>query len=86
MNNFGVREILGALVDLAPPSAPRAALQRVVNSDVATFFDRIAHDVVEAPAFLAAHMSELDVAVERYPSVKFHALRDHAGRVFQTEM
>jgi peptide chain release factor 3 len=33
INNFGVREVLDALVDLAPPPAPRAALQRVVKPD-----------------------------------------------------
>ena len=31
VNNFGVREVLDALVDLAPPPAARAALQRVVQ-------------------------------------------------------
>ncbi|MDR2165274.1 MAG: peptide chain release factor 3 [Zoogloeaceae bacterium] len=30
INNFGVREVLDALVDLAPPPGPRAALSRVV--------------------------------------------------------
>ncbi|MFN8895677.1 MAG: peptide chain release factor 3 [Betaproteobacteria bacterium] len=31
INNFGVREVLDALVELAPPPGPRAALQRVVE-------------------------------------------------------
>jgi peptide chain release factor 3 len=31
VNNFGVREVLDALVDLAPPPADRAAIQRVVT-------------------------------------------------------
>lgn len=31
INNFGVREVLDALVDLAPPPEPRPALQRVVE-------------------------------------------------------
>jgi peptide chain release factor 3 len=31
INNFGVREVLDALVDLAPPPGPRASLQRVVT-------------------------------------------------------
>lgn len=47
---------------------------------------RIAHDVVEAPAFLAAPVSELEVSAERYPSVQFHARREHAGHVLQTGM
>jgi peptide chain release factor 3 len=37
INNFGVREVLDALVDLAPPPAPRAALQRVVQPDEPRF-------------------------------------------------
>jgi len=31
INNFGVREVLGALVELAPPPGPKQALQRVVQ-------------------------------------------------------
>ena len=31
INNFGVREVLDALVDMAPPPAPRAAVQREVD-------------------------------------------------------
>ena len=37
INNFGVREVLDALVDLAPPPAPRAALQRVVHPEERKF-------------------------------------------------
>jgi peptide chain release factor 3 len=33
VNNFGVQEVLDALVDLAPPPGPRAAIQRVVQPD-----------------------------------------------------
>ena len=44
---------------------------------------RIAYDVVEAPTFLAAHAPELTAAQEQWPKVRFHALREHAGLVFQ---
>jgi peptide chain release factor 3 len=37
VNNFGVREVLDALVDLAPPPGERAAIQRVVQPDEAKF-------------------------------------------------
>ena len=37
VNNFGVREVLDALVDLAPPPAERAAIQRVVQPQEARF-------------------------------------------------
>jgi peptide chain release factor 3 len=44
---------------------------------------RVAVDVVDAPVFLAAHVSELDVAKERWEGISFHAMREHAGLVFQ---
>lgn len=47
---------------------------------------RVAHDVVDAPAFLATHAAELEVSAERYPDVRFHALREHAGHVFSQAM
>jgi peptide chain release factor 3 len=46
---------------------------------------RIAYDVVEAPTFLAAHATELAAAADNWPKIRFHALREHAGLVFQTQ-
>lgn len=37
INNFGVREVLDALVELAPPPGPRAALERLVEPDEPKF-------------------------------------------------
>jgi peptide chain release factor 3 len=37
INNFGVREVLDALVDLAPPPGERAAIQRTVRPDETRF-------------------------------------------------
>jgi peptide chain release factor 3 len=37
INNFGVREILQALIDWAPPPQPRQAAERVVHPDEAPF-------------------------------------------------
>ena len=37
VNNFGVREVLDALVDLAPPPSDRVAIQRIVHPDEAKF-------------------------------------------------
>ncbi len=37
VNNFGVREVLDALVDLAPPPSERAAIQRVVKPGESKF-------------------------------------------------
>jgi peptide chain release factor 3 len=47
---------------------------------------RIAYDVVDAPTVLLTHSAELRVLQERWPGIAFHALREHAGRVFQTDM
>jgi peptide chain release factor 3 len=47
---------------------------------------RMAEDVVGASVFLAAHKSELDVAQQRWEQIEFHALREHAGLIYQTEM
>ena len=54
-------------------------LKRFIESNA----HRIAYDVVEAPTFLAAHSPELTAAQEQWPKVSFHALREHAGLVFQ---
>ncbi len=43
---------------------------------------RVAYDAVDAPTFLAAHDAEIKVALEHFPNIKFHALREHAGLVF----
>ncbi len=37
INNFGIRELLDALVDFAPPPQPRATLERVVSPDEEAF-------------------------------------------------
>ncbi len=37
LNNFGVQEVLDALVDMAPPPGPRIALQRTVEPDEPKF-------------------------------------------------
>jgi peptide chain release factor 3 len=42
----------------------------------------IAYDVVDAAAFLCTSPAQLRVAEELYPDVKFHAMREHGGRVF----
>jgi len=44
---------------------------------------RVAEDAVNAPAFLASHASELNIAIERWPDIQFHALREHSGLIFQ---
>jgi peptide chain release factor 3 len=55
-------------------------LKRFIESNA----HRIAYDVVEAPTFLAGHAPELTAAQDNWEKVHFHALREHAGLVFQT--
>lgn len=81
----------GAEVRLMPS---RFNVARWVTSDnakkLAQFLEENAHrtaeDVVGAPVLLTAHKSELDVVQERWPDIQFHALREHAGLIFQPEM
>ncbi len=47
---------------------------------------RVAYDSVGAPAFLVTFASELKFAQEHWPEIAFHALREHAGLVFQSSL
>jgi peptide chain release factor 3 len=42
---------------------------------------RVAYDVVDAPAVLYTHNSELRAAQEIWPKIQFHTLREHGGLV-----
>ncbi len=55
-----------------------AVLRKFMDANAAN----IAHDVVDAVAFLAGSPAQLRVAQELYPGVSFHALREHGGHVF----
>jgi peptide chain release factor 3 len=59
---------------------PRA-LRKFMDANAA----HIAYDVVDAAAFLCTSPAQLRVAQELYPDVKFHAMREHGGRVFGTK-
>jgi peptide chain release factor 3 len=69
-------------------------LARWVTSDDANelkkFIDanahRVALDAVDAPTLLVDHGATLRAVEQQWPKVKFHALREHAGLVFQTRM
>lgn len=54
------------------------ALRKFMTANAAN----IAYDVVDAVAFLASSSAQLRVAQELYPEVRFHAMREHAGHVF----
>jgi peptide chain release factor 3 len=57
-------------------------LNRFIQSNT----HRVAYDAVGAPAFLAAYASELSVVQERAKDITFHALREHAGLIFQERL
>jgi peptide chain release factor 3 len=81
----------GAEVRLLPA---RYNLARWVSSDdpvmlkkfIQENIHRMAEDVVGASVFLASHKSELDVAQQRWESINFHALREHAGLIYQSDL
>jgi len=47
---------------------------------------RMAHDAVNAPTLLVEYAPELRAIESNWPKIKFHALREHAGLVFQKRM
>ncbi len=69
-------------------------LARWVTSDDANelkkFMDanahRVALDAVDAPTLLVDHSATLRAVEQQWPKIKFHALREHAGLVFQSRM
>ena len=47
---------------------------------------RVAYDAVNAPTVLVEYAPELRAIQENWPKISFHALREHAGLVFQRRM
>jgi len=47
---------------------------------------RVALDAVDAPTLLVDHSATLRAVEQQWPKIKFHALREHAGLVFQSKM
>ena len=47
---------------------------------------RVALDAVDAPTVLLEYAGELRAMQENWPRIKFHALREHAGLVFQKQL
>jgi len=58
-------------------AAEPAELERFIEANG----HRVAYDVVDAPAVLYTHASELRAAQEIYPKIQFHAMREHGGLV-----
>ena len=58
-------------------AAEPAELERFVEGNAY----RVAYDVVDAPAVLYNHPSELRAAQEIWPKIQFHTMREHGGLV-----
>ncbi|MEF7617596.1 peptide chain release factor 3 [Aquincola sp. MAHUQ-54] len=57
-------------------------LQRFIDGNA----HRVAHDAVNAPTVLVEYAPELRAIEANWPKIKFHALREHAGLVFQRQI
>ena len=62
-------------------AAEPAELERFIEANAY----RVAHDVVDAPAVLYTHVSELKAARELWPKIEFHTMREHGGLVVHSE-
>jgi peptide chain release factor 3 len=56
-------------------AADAAELDRFIEANAY----RVAYDVVDAPAVLYTHQSELRAAKEIWPKIAFHTMREHGG-------
>jgi peptide chain release factor 3 len=57
-------------------------LQRFIDGNA----HRMAHDAVGAPTILVEYAPELRAIESNWPKIRFHALREHAGLVFQKQL
>ena len=57
-------------------------LQRFIDGNA----HRVAFDAVDAPTVLVEYAPELRAIEANWPRIKFHALREHAGLVFQKHL
>ncbi len=57
-------------------------LKRFINGNS----HRVAYDAVDAPTVLVEYAPELRAIESNWPKIKFHALREHAGLVFQRQL
>ena len=64
----------------------RAADERELNRFIEGNSHRMAYDAVNAPTLLVEYAPELRAIESNWPKIKFHALREHAGLVFQQRM
>ncbi len=64
------------------PAADARELQRFIDGNS----HRMAYDAVDAPTLLVEYAPELRAIESNWPKIRFHALREHAGLVFQKRL
>lgn len=62
------------------------ALRRRVDRFIDGNAHRVAYDAVDAPTVLVEYAPELRAIEANWPKIRFHALREHAGLVFQKQL
>jgi peptide chain release factor 3 len=65
-----------------PQDGGAKELQRFIDANA----HRVALDAVDAPTVLVEYAPELRAIEANWPKIKFHALREHAGLVFQKQL
>ncbi len=65
-----------------PADGGAKELQRFIDGNA----HRVAYDAVDAPTVLVEYAPELRAIESNWPKIKFHALREHAGLVFQRQL
>jgi len=76
------RYALARWVTCDPADGGDNELKRFIDANA----HRVAFDAVDAPAVLVEYAPELRAIESNWPKIKFHALREHAGLVFQQRM
>ena len=66
----------------AGAAADERELKRFIDGNA----HRVAYDAVDAPTVLVEYAPELRAIESNWPKIKFHALREHAGLVFQKRL
>jgi peptide chain release factor 3 len=84
-HEYGVKaRIMGSNFNLARwvTSDDPQELKKFIDANA----HRVALDAVDAPTLLVDHSATLRAVEQQWPKIKFHALREHAGLVFQAKM
>jgi peptide chain release factor 3 len=69
-------------VTCEPEDGGAKELQRFIDANQ----HRVAYDAVDAPTVLVEYAPELRAIESNWPKIRFHALREHAGLVFQKQL